>query len=212
MAAAVDTANYALIAKADEQSAIDAQADKAERAATRDARIAAAVQRSKTEYQEQHAFTERKVCELNQMVIDVQWLHDSPSDLRNEAGKAKVDRQRLEYLVTSLCCSDSPRYADALSQILGAADFAKPFAGLTKELVDAGMRCALHEEQLGAAMQLAETTRSAVSAYYSQFERNSLMLDSGKQHRQAWSPSSPKSTAWLNVPSVSYSDPERSLP
>lgn len=110
-----------------------------------------------------------------------------------------MDRQRLEYLVTSLYSSETPQYAAALSQILDAADFKKPLAGLTRELVDVGMRCAYHEDRLDEAMQFADCTRSLVSLFIDDAKQFRLTCFSGRRPPPARFASSLMYTSRLNA-------------
>jgi hypothetical protein len=69
-----------------------------------------------------------------------------------------------EYLVTSLYYAAPPEYSQALQLVLEASDPTKPLAGLTRELVDTGIRAALASGNADEAVKLASTTKSLVGA------------------------------------------------
>ncbi|OCF43113.1 hypothetical protein I317_03082 [Kwoniella heveanensis CBS 569] len=126
---------------------------KDDKAEIRRQRIAAAVERSRSEYKAEHAFTER-------------WWYEDESIDRNVLSKPKADRQHLEYLTTGLYYSKPPEYKAALDLILKAYDSApstgpkRPLGGLTRELIDIGIRAALALGDWGAAVRLVEGSKS----------------------------------------------------
>ncbi|EJT50542.1 hypothetical protein A1Q1_00163 [Trichosporon asahii var. asahii CBS 2479] len=133
---------------AEEAAAAQARSD------ARAARIAAAVERSKTEYQPQHAYTERGA---------------------EQAGPSKKDRQRVEYAATwrLLSPSSSPAEAQrALDDILsclpllkGSSEDADPatsrdlskLTGMPRELLGTALRAA---SEAGKSELAAEIARS----------------------------------------------------
>ncbi|WVF66662.1 hypothetical protein IAT40_001403 [Kwoniella sp. CBS 6097] len=126
-------------------------ASKDDKAEIRRQRIAAAVERSKSEYKAEHAFTER-------------WWYEDESIDRNVLSKPKADRQHLEYLTTGLYYSNPPEYRTALDLILRTYDSApatkKPLGSLTRELVDIGIRSALALGDMEAGLKLVEGSKS----------------------------------------------------
>ncbi|WVR03192.1 hypothetical protein IAU60_000183 [Kwoniella sp. DSM 27419] len=117
--------------------------DKAE---VRRQRIAAAVERSRTEYKAEHAYTERE------------WFLD---DGTGRCLKPKKDRQQLEYITTALYHANPPEYRSALDLILALYDpDAKSLAGLTRELIDIGIRAALGCGDTEAALKLVGCSKS----------------------------------------------------
>ncbi|RXK35074.1 hypothetical protein M231_07661 [Tremella mesenterica] len=120
-----------------------------EKVAARERRIAEAVKRSKLEYKTEHAFTERR------------WVLDSDQRLARAPARQKIDRQQLEYLTTALYYSSPPEYQQALRLILDVFDpGAKSLGGISRELVDIGIRCAIFIGDTEHAIQLADSTRS----------------------------------------------------
>ncbi|WRT63333.1 uncharacterized protein IL334_000238 [Kwoniella shivajii] len=147
--------------------------DKAE---IRRQRIAAAVERSKTEYQPEHAYTERG------------WFQNSDIE-RNVLSKPKVDRQHLEYIVTSLYYSTPPRYTEALKLILEAFDSnsnsnSKPKSqgGLSRELLDTGLRCSLACKDVDGGLKLADSSKTLWKGQFAGISASSsdIYLLSGK--------------------------------
>ncbi|WVW81395.1 hypothetical protein I302_103387 [Kwoniella bestiolae CBS 10118] len=131
-------------------STTTAALDKADKAEIRRQRIEAAVQRSKGEYKAEHAYTERG------------WFNSSETE-RNVLSKPKVDKQHLEYITTSLYYASPPKYAEALSLILRSFDpslKAKSLGGLTRELFDTALRCALAIGDVENAVKLADSSKS----------------------------------------------------
>ncbi|WVQ94262.1 hypothetical protein IAU59_001341 [Kwoniella sp. CBS 9459] len=124
---------------------------KEDKAEIRRQRIAAAVERSKSEYKSEHAFTER-------------WWYEDESIDRNVLSKPKADRQHLEYLTTGLYYANPPDYQTALDLIIRAYDSGpsskKTLGGLTRELIDIGIRSAVALADVEAGVRLVEGSKS----------------------------------------------------
>ncbi|WWC85440.1 uncharacterized protein L201_000303 [Kwoniella dendrophila CBS 6074] len=151
------TSNYFQVAVSDDQSAINevdnqettqsVSQSKADKAEIRRQRIEAAVERSKTEYKAEHAYTERG------------WF-TNPETERNVLSKNKVDKQHLEYITTNLYYSEPPNYEEALRLILDSFDpKAKHSGGLPRELLDTGLRCSLKCNDIENAINLADSSK-----------------------------------------------------
>ncbi|TYJ57535.1 hypothetical protein B9479_001853 [Cryptococcus floricola] len=149
-----DSSNYAAVAKHDDEAASHThpEADEADlRVSVRALRIAAAVERSKTEYKPEHAYTERK------------WLKPDAYSKHPPASKSQVDRQRLEYAASSLYFSDPPDYSGALELVLLKFDSspkAKPLGGLSRELLDIGLNASIKCGDKEKALLLANSSKS----------------------------------------------------
>ncbi|KAK6904819.1 hypothetical protein L486_02712 [Kwoniella mangroviensis CBS 10435] len=164
------TSNYFQVAVEDDQQAIEKQGesstsisastngdtaalDKAAKAEIRRQRIEAAVQRSKSEYKSEHAYTERG------------WFNDGENQ-RNVLSKDKVDKQHLEYITTSLYYASPPDYTEALRLIMKNFDpnptgsKPKPMGGLNRELLDTALRCSLAISDAESAVKLADSTKN----------------------------------------------------
>ncbi|WWD06221.1 hypothetical protein V865_004307 [Kwoniella europaea PYCC6329] len=162
------TSNYFQVAVEDDQQAIEQQgesstsagtsadvvtSDKAAKAEIRRQRIEAAVERSKSEYKSEHAYTERG------------WFNDGESQ-RNVLSKDKVDKQHLEYITTSLYYASPPDYTEALRLIMKNFDpnptgsKPKPMGGLNRELLDTALRCSLAIRDAESAVKLADSTKN----------------------------------------------------
>ncbi|WVQ72360.1 hypothetical protein IAR50_001911 [Cryptococcus sp. DSM 104548] len=152
--AAVESTNYASVAKSDDEAALHHQpeADEADlRISVKALRIAAAVERSKTEYKPEHAYTERK------------WLNPKAYNENPPASKSQVDRQRLEYMASSLYHSDPPDYRGALKIVLLKFDSspkAKSLGGLSRELLDIGLNASIKCGDKETALLLANSSQS----------------------------------------------------
>ncbi|WVQ64422.1 uncharacterized protein L199_002588 [Kwoniella botswanensis] len=162
------TSDYFQVAVEDDQQAIEQQGesststgtngdiaalDKAAKAEIRRQRIEAAVQRSKSEYKSEHAYTERG------------WFNYGESQ-RNVLSKDKVDKQHLEYITTSLYYASPPDYTEALRLIMKNFDpnptgsKPKPMGGLNRELLDTALRCSLAIRDAESAVKLADSTKN----------------------------------------------------
>ena len=116
----------------------------------RSERIAAAVLRSKTEYQPQHAYTEREDAFLP-------WAAES-------AGNSKY---ALEYLVTRALGRDGAAEgqwteSEVLDLVCSRADKSKPQGGLSREVLDGAVRLAVKRRD-GRAGELADLSKGVVS-------------------------------------------------
>ncbi|WWD22801.1 hypothetical protein CI109_107295 [Kwoniella shandongensis] len=119
-----------------------------DKAAARRQRIAAAVEKSKTEYKPEHAYTERK------------W-YQAESSSRNVLKQHKVDRQHLEFVTATLYYADPPQYRASLDLVMSVFEpTAKSLGGLTRELLDTGIRSAIGCGDVPAAIALADCSRS----------------------------------------------------
>jgi hypothetical protein len=68
-----------------------------------------------------------------------------------------------EFLVTSLYHSEPPRYAEVRALVVGMFDDqAKNLGGLSKELVDTGIRSAIACGKIDDAVMLARSTKTHV--------------------------------------------------
>ncbi|KAK8844651.1 hypothetical protein IAR55_006498 [Kwoniella newhampshirensis] len=139
--ATVTQQDDAIVTPADEEST------PVDKATARQQRIAAAVQRSKTEYRPEHAYTER------------QWFQSEASD-RNVLNQRKIDRQHLEFVTAALYHADPPEYRAALDIVLSVFNpSAKSMGGLNRELLDIGIRSAIACDDGPAAVALADSSR-----------------------------------------------------
>ncbi|ODN89615.1 hypothetical protein L198_06302 [Cryptococcus wingfieldii CBS 7118] len=159
-----DSSNYAAVAKHDDEAASHTQPEAYEadlRVSVKALRIAAAVERSKTEYKPEHAYTERK------------WLKPEAYSEHPPASKSQVDRQRLgessdfspaqEYAASSLYFSDPPDYSGALELVLLKFDSspkAKPLGGLSRELLDIGLNASIKCGDKEKALLLANSSKT----------------------------------------------------
>ncbi|WVN88440.1 uncharacterized protein L203_103650 [Cryptococcus depauperatus CBS 7841] len=116
----------------------------------RQLRIAAAVERSKTEYKAEHAYTERM------------WLKPESYKVTIPLFKSQLDRQRLEYMASSLYFAHPPDYRGALDLVTLKFDnspSAKPLGGLSRELLDIGLNAAIKCQDLDNAIRLADSSQ-----------------------------------------------------
>ncbi|WOO84603.1 uncharacterized protein LOC62_06G008124 [Vanrija pseudolonga] len=117
----------------------------AARADARALRIAKAVERSKTEYKPEHAYTERG------------WFNAAgPSD----PAKAKADRQKVEYIATRALVVDRDRVsaAAALAAVRAAAG-AKALSGLPRELLGTALAAAVAARDDAACVEFAAAAK-----------------------------------------------------
>ncbi|KAL1407160.1 hypothetical protein Q8F55_006574 [Vanrija albida] len=116
----------------------------AARADARALRIAKAVERSKTEYKPEHAYTERG------------WF-DAAGPLDP---KAKADRQRVEYIATrALTVSPTPGAAAAALEGVRSAAGGKALSGLPRELLGTGLAAAVAAGDRAACEEFAQAAR-----------------------------------------------------
>ncbi|OWZ80573.1 hypothetical protein C366_00395 [Cryptococcus neoformans Tu401-1] len=160
MTSAANSSNYFAVARNDDQQAIHSQEaapsppDEPEQLDTtsiRALRIAAAVERSKTEYRPEHAYTERL------------WLKPGSYKSQRPATNSQLDRQRLEYMASSLYFADPPDYQGALELVLlkfDASPKAKSLGGLSRELLDIGLKSAVKCGDKASAKSLADSSKS----------------------------------------------------
>nr|ODO01337.1 hypothetical protein L204_02066 [Cryptococcus depauperatus CBS 7855] len=123
----------------------------------RQLRIAAAVERSKTEYKAEHAYTERM------------WLKPESYKVTTPLFKSQLDRQRLgkhprknDYMASSLYFAHPPDYRGALDLVMLKFDnssSAKPLGGLSRELLDIGLNAAIKCQDLDNAIRLADSSQ-----------------------------------------------------
>jgi hypothetical protein len=126
----------------------------------RSARIAAAVERSKTEYQSQHAYTERDEAHAN-------WLSEGSG-----VGNGMGGKYGLEYVAARAYNLETsggvkvPEGGEGGGQTLDAiwerVDKGKPLGGLSKEVLDSAMVIAVRRGDSRAG-ELADLSKSCVS-------------------------------------------------
>ncbi|KIR42165.1 hypothetical protein I307_06393 [Cryptococcus deuterogattii 99/473] len=174
MTSEANSSNYFAVALNDDQQAIQSQEavslapDEHEQlditTSIRALRIAAAVERSKTEYKPEHAYTERL------------WLQPGSYKSQRPATNSQVDRQKLgtcdigkciahetEYMASSLYFADPPDYQGALDLVLLKFDpspKAKSLGGLSRELLDIGLKSAVKCGDKISAKNLADSSKS----------------------------------------------------
>jgi hypothetical protein len=175
-----DSSNYFSIAVADDQAMSSHRASPVEDVPSpREQRIAAAVIRSRTEYKAEHAYTERKVSP-GKAKLTPQWFHSVTPNDKQRLGMSDLDLADAEFLVTSLYYSSPPEYARVLSLVREAYDpSAKSLGGLTREVLDTGIRAALACGDVNYAVKLADTSKSLASA------ASGVANDSGVDRRRA---------------------------
>ncbi|KAK4687607.1 hypothetical protein P7C73_g2522, partial [Tremellales sp. Uapishka_1] len=140
------TSNYFAVAAQDDRISEDVKPEVDDKATSRSKRIAAAVERSKTEYKPHHAYTEAG------------WYDEEDGGSR--AGvNSKMDQYRLEFLSTASSFHSSP--ADTMSRILPEINYAKPYANLSKELLDIAILSAIQIGNEELAVSLARASKPA---------------------------------------------------
>ncbi|ORX41272.1 hypothetical protein BD324DRAFT_613895 [Kockovaella imperatae] len=152
----VDTANYLEIAFEDDieaessaqggANAARSEDGKSLKQLAREKRIAEAVQRSKIEYKDEHAFTERG------------WITSVAA--QELAQTSSIDAHKFESVLVSLYYGNPPQYQAIVDSVISVIDpKARTSGGLTREVLDMGIRAAMACDDSVAAVRLARLSK-----------------------------------------------------
>ncbi|WVQ82626.1 hypothetical protein IAT38_004758 [Cryptococcus sp. DSM 104549] len=176
-----ETSDYYSIAVEDESAVTpgrEMSTDKT-KATLRQQRIAAAIERSKSEYKAEHAYTERNA--------------SIPPFARENTSVTKAERQKLESAALSWFNSDNPLEHSACLQLIHSlfepSTESRSLGGLSRELMDVGLQSAIACGDIPTAISLA---KQSGSLWKGQFVGTSACaadaLVFGKHHQESLAP------------------------